>query len=110
MCPVTPTAAIKIDETGGLGGQGDRKITVNGKETPYLVQNRWCGICIIADLPVTVVPIGTIPSSGLPCGVAIVAREWQDLQSIEVGRMLERVNPACGTKIPPGFAIAFPKL
>lgn len=104
LCPVAPCAALKIDESGGLAGMASRKITVNGKERDYMQCIRWAGLPIIADLPVTVVPIGVLPSSGLPVGVQIVAREWHDRTAIEVGRILERVHSECGTRIPPGYA------
>ena len=64
---------------------------------------KWAGLTIVADLPVTVVPIGVLPSSGLPVGLQIVAPEWHDLQAIEVGKMIELVHPGAGTRTPPGY-------
>jgi len=75
LCPVTTGAALKIDESGGVPGMATRKIVVNGQERGYMENLKWAGLIIIADLPVTVVPIGILPSSGLPVGVQIVARE-----------------------------------
>jgi Asp-tRNA(Asn)/Glu-tRNA(Gln) amidotransferase A subunit family amidase len=42
-------------------------------------------------------------SSGLPVGVQIVAPCWHDRQAIEVGKMIERVHPGAGTRVPPGY-------
>ena len=53
LCPVTQTAAIPIDETGGIAGINSRTITVNGKDSPYFINFRWAGLIIIADLPVS---------------------------------------------------------
>jgi amidase len=104
LCPVTPTAAIKIDESGGLPGMATRTMVINGQERNYMDNIRWAGLTIIADLPATVVPIGVLESSGLPVGVQIVAPAWQDKTAIEVGRMLEKVHQ--GPLTPPGYAAA----
>lgn len=63
----------------------------------------WPGIVIVADLPATVLPVGFTPG-GLPCGVQIVAPNFHDLTSIEVGKMLERFNPASKYVPPPGLS------
>eukprot|EP00928_Gymnodinium_smaydae_P016069 TRINITY_DN15993_c0_g3_i1.p1 TRINITY_DN15993_c0_g3~~TRINITY_DN15993_c0_g3_i1.p1 ORF type:complete len:470 (+),score=50.17 TRINITY_DN15993_c0_g3_i1:52-1461(+) len=103
LCPVTPGAAIKIDESGGLAGISKRKMQVNGVDRTYMDLFKWAGLTILADLPVTVLPIG-ISASGLPVGVQVVAREYHDLQSIEVGKMLERVHSGAKVVTPPRFS------
>jgi len=103
LCPVTTGSAFPIDESGGNPGMASRTVVVNGKERPYLDNLRWAGLTIIADLPVTVVPIGVLPSCGLPVGVQIVGREWHDRTTLEVGRMLERANASCRVQPPPAY-------
>ena len=56
---------------------------------------------IFVDLPVTVVPVGRT-SRNLPVGVQIVGPAWQDLTTIEVGKMMERLGCAY---IPPPMAV-----
>mmetsp|Transcript_82605 Transcript_82605/g.176964 ORF Transcript_82605/g.176964 Transcript_82605/m.176964 type:complete len:101 (-) Transcript_82605:51-353(-) len=69
----------------------DRTIRINGAERDYISLISWAGLIIFADLPSTVVPIGR-DSSGMPCGMQLVSNHWQDLQTIEVGKMLERLG------------------
>ena len=54
------------------------------------------------DLPVTVVPTGRTEKN-LPVGVQIVGPAWQDLTTIEVGKMMERLGCAY---VPPPMAVA----
>ena len=73
------------------------------KSKPSPLSLIWAGLTIIADLPVTVVPIGVLRSSGLPVGVQVVAPCWQDRQAIEIGKLIERVHPGAGTRVPPAY-------
>jgi len=62
---------------------------------------KWAGLIIFVDLPSTVVPVGR-DKDGLPVGVQIVGPAWQDLTTIEVGKMMER----CGSAyVPPPMAL-----
>jgi len=70
---------------------------------PDLDMGFWNILPSVADLPATVVPVGFTATHGLPCGVQIVAGNFQDLTSIEVGRMLEQCNPLTRYVPPPGF-------
>ena len=45
------TAAIPIDESGGLAGIHTRKIILNGKQQPYTNNFRWAGLIIIVRPP-----------------------------------------------------------
>ena len=69
----------------------------------YMDWIKWAGLTIIADLPVTVVPIGVLPETGLPVGLQVVAPCWHDRQAIEVGRMIERIHLGAGARVPPGY-------
>ena len=82
-----------------------RVIQVNGEDRSYMEMFKWVGLTIIADLPVTVVPVGVL-SSGLPVGVQIVAPEWQDNLALEVASMLEALHPGSRVLAPPGYESA----
>lgn len=69
----------------------------------------WPALPILADLPVTVVPVGRT-KDGLPCGVQIVGSFFQDLTTIEVGKMLEQLHPPSRYEVPPGFGAPLSKL
>jgi len=105
LCPVMPTSAFPHDPSGDERPNSDlrhmREFYVNGVKTPYFDQAAWAGMIIFADLPSTVVPLG-VDRDGLPFGVQIVAREFEDLQTIEVEKMLERLG--FRYMPPPGFA------
>ena len=119
LCPIMPMAAFPHDHGG------ERTLTINGEEPPYFpAVVQWAGLAIFSDLPSTVVPVGS--AGGLPWGVQIVAApgkvricprhtsatlctlaltrcaNFSDLQTIEVGKMLERMGFGC--KPPPGYA------
>ena len=61
---------------------------------------KWAGLASLAGLPATSIPIGKV--NGLPVGIQIVSSPYNDLQCIEVGKMLERIG-GFGYKSPPGF-------
>merc|ERR1711904_135800 len=88
LCPVANTTAIKHDHSGDENFMMSRVITVNGKEVPYVSYIQWAGLIILADLPVTTVPVG-MSSRGLPIGVQVVAPAFQDRTSLYVGELLE---------------------
>lgn len=105
FCPVSPTPAFVHDhsERGGAGGdvpcvdgRTDRRVASEegGVDMPYTHQNRWAGLTIFPDLPVTVLPVGRVRRGGeqLPVGMQIVGSFGHDLQTIEVGRILESVG------------------
>jgi aspartyl-tRNA(Asn)/glutamyl-tRNA(Gln) amidotransferase subunit A len=51
---------------------------------------------ILAPCPVLAVPSGIAPSNGVPTGVQIVARTYDDVTAFRVGAALERVRPWTG--------------
>lgn len=88
LCPIMPCTAL-LHQHGPIE---QRTITVNGTSADYNTElAKWAGMIIFSDLPSTVVPVGK-DSKGLPFGMQIVAAPWQDLQCIEVGKMLERLG------------------
>lgn len=85
ICPVAPTTAFEHDHSP----RSERTLTIDGTSRDYWqALTRWAGLVILADLPSTVVPIGQ-DSKGMPCGIQIVGAHYQDLQTIEVGALLE---------------------
>jgi len=97
LCPVAMTTAFAHDHTedGTIAPCSDpfhsRFLTVNGQTRPYAQTNRWAGLTTFTDLPCTVVPVG-MTKEGLPCGIQIVGPMYQDLRTIEVGKMMERLG------------------
>lgn len=99
LTPVFPMPADPHNQTHRL------KRTYIGEGIPEF---GWKGLTFwpcwpsIADLPATVVPVGRT-AAGLPCGIQIVAAQFMDLTSIEVGKMLEQLHPPSNYQPPPGF-------
>jgi amidase len=62
---------------------------VNGRPRPVAEQMFWAGLAGIPYLPATVVPAAR-SREGLPIGVQIVARQYGDLTSIALARLLEQ--------------------
>eukprot|EP00750_Incisomonas_marina_P025700 INCI5630.2.p1 GENE.INCI5630.2~~INCI5630.2.p1 ORF type:complete len:295 (-),score=58.42 INCI5630.2:432-1316(-) len=56
----------------------------------YFDSLMWQSLPHLADLPVTVVPIGLCERTGLPIGVQIVAPFLHDMTAIQVGRLVEQ--------------------
>jgi len=98
MLPICPTIAFPHDTNTPIQ---DRKLNVNGTDMDYWSgSTKWAGLASLAGLPATSIPIGKV--NGLPVGIQIVSSPYNDLQCIEVGKMLERIG-GFGYKSPPGF-------
>jgi amidase len=95
LCPPAPVAAIPHDHGPDIHA---RRLSVNGRERPYLDFLLWASLATGADLPALSAPVG-LSRSGLPLGVQIVAAAGQDRTAIAVGAMLERAG--CGYRAPP---------
>ncbi|GGD90660.1 amidase [Tsuneonella deserti] len=76
LAPPLPFVAYAHDDTPIR----DRRITINGKDSPFANALAWAGLATFPDLPSTVVPVGE--SGGLPCGMQVMGREWSDLDCI----------------------------
>jgi amidase len=79
---------------------GERKLTINGQETPYFNQLAWIGLATFGNLPATAAPLGQT-RAGLPFAVQIVGPYLEDRTTIGFARLLEREFG--GFKAPPGF-------
>jgi amidase len=97
ICPQTSTPAFPHDHSP----MPQRTIRVNGTDQDYFRQLFWAGAITAPYLPSTVFPTG--PSTeGLPIGLQAVGAEYNDLQTIDFTRLLER--EIGGFQRPPGFA------
>jgi amidase len=85
ICPPAATVAFHHNPTPLL----ERTLSVNGRAQPVADQMFWAGLAGIPHLPATVAPAAR-SREGLPIGVQIVARQYGDLTSIRLARLLEQ--------------------
>jgi amidase len=97
LCPTAASAAFPHDHEGE---RHERLITVNGKRVPTTDQLFWAGYSCGFYLPSTVAPIG-LTSQGLPGGVQVVARQYDDMTALHFAELLER--DYAGFVPPPDF-------
>ncbi|MDC1457394.1 amidase [Burkholderiaceae bacterium] len=97
LCPTAASTAFVHDH---VGVRADRTIAINGKQEPVVDQLFWAGYPNMAFLPSTVAPAG-LTRDGLPCGLQIVAKRFNDLSSIHFARLMADV--VGGFQPPPGY-------
>ncbi len=87
LCPVALRPAFPHWKTG-------RPIPVDGRQVPYwIVGTGYTCIFNLTGHPVVVVPVGR-SSEGLPIGVQVVGRRWEDLRLLGIAeRIAEVVGP-----------------
>jgi aspartyl-tRNA(Asn)/glutamyl-tRNA(Gln) amidotransferase subunit A len=88
ICPTWAVTGIPAGDAfiGQLfedGGPNDRQFTCY-MTTPFNV---------FSACPVLAVPSGVAPSNGVPTGIQIVARTFDDVTAFRIGAALERVRP-----------------
>jgi Asp-tRNA(Asn)/Glu-tRNA(Gln) amidotransferase A subunit family amidase len=85
QCPVfiCPTAAIPAFR------HGEREWQVEGKTVKYLDAWSYCEWFNLLGFPAAVVPMGESPE-GLPIGVQIIGRPWQEEVVLDVAARLEK--------------------
>ena len=86
LCPVAAIPAFR---------HGERSWQVEGKTVKYLDAWSYCEWFNLLGTPAVVVPVGKSPE-GLPIGVQIVARPWQEELVLSVAAVLEEQCGACG--------------
>jgi Asp-tRNA(Asn)/Glu-tRNA(Gln) amidotransferase A subunit family amidase len=91
ICPTWAVTGIQAGDSliGQLfedGGPNDRQFTCY-MTTPFN---------LFSACPVLAVPSGIAPSNGVPTGVQIVARTYDDVTAFRIGAALERVRPWTG--------------
>ena len=67
----------------------ERRLTIDGKPTPYFDQLAWAGPATFGNLPSTALPIGRTPS-GLPIGAQVIGPYLEDLTTIGFAGLVER--------------------
>jgi amidase len=97
LCPAAATTAFPHDQ---VGERHERFITVNGKRVSTIDQRFWAGYSGGYYLPSTVAPLG-LAADGLPVGVQIITREFDDLKAIRFAELLEKEFG--GFIAPPGY-------
>ncbi|HET7232565.1 MAG TPA: amidase [Longimicrobium sp.] len=96
ICPVAAVPAITHRRTGAA-------VEVDGRRTSYsLALGAWACLTALLGCPVVVLPIGR-SADGLPIGVQIVGRRWDDAGVLAVARAIERLTG--GFQPPPGLAV-----
>lgn len=80
LCPVSSVPAFR---------HGERSWTVEGQQVAYLDVMRYTQWFNLLAAPAAVVPVGRSPE-GLPIGVQVVARPFEDELALGVARVLDR--------------------
>jgi Asp-tRNA(Asn)/Glu-tRNA(Gln) amidotransferase A subunit family amidase len=89
VCPVASVPAFK---------HGERSWNVDGQNVQYLDAWSYCEWFNLLGFPAAVVPVGSSPE-GLPIGVQIVGRPWEEELVLEVAATIE--NECGGFRAPP---------
>ncbi len=89
LCPVSSTPAFR---------HGERSWMVEGKRVNYLDNFLYCQVGNLLGLPAAVVPAGTSPE-GLPIGVQIIGRPFEEEQVLAVASRVEEATG--GWRAPP---------
>jgi Asp-tRNA(Asn)/Glu-tRNA(Gln) amidotransferase A subunit family amidase len=97
ICPTWATTGIPAGDSfiGQLfedGGPNDRQFTAY-MTTPFN---------LFSACPVLAVPSGVASSNGVPTGIQIVARTYDDVAAFRIGAALEQVRPWTGLAPMPG--------
>lgn len=84
ICPVAMTTAFTHRPTG-------KPIEIDGVKYPYMLANGVYTMTFnFTGNPVVVIPAG-LTQNGLPIGVQIVGRRWQDFQLLAIADKLSKV-------------------
>jgi len=89
LCPVASVPAFK---------HGERSWNVDGQSVQYLDAWSYCEWFNLLGFPAAVVPVGSSPE-GLPIGVQVVGRPWEEELVLEVAAVIE--NECGGFREPP---------
>ena len=84
LCPVAMTTAFTHCPKGTA-------IEIEGRKVPYFLANG--GYTMLFNLtghPVIVIPIGQT-SNGLPIGIQIVGKRWQEMELLAIAEQIDRV-------------------
>jgi len=90
LCPVASIPAF---------GHGERSWNIDGKTVQYLDAWSYCEWFNLLGMPGSAVPVGR-SESGLPIGVQIAAKPWEDEIGLSVAEILERECGGSGSTTP----------
>ncbi len=91
LCPVAPMPAFR---------HGERRWTIEGRTVHYLDAWRYCAWFNLLQNPGVSVPVATSPG-GLPIGVQVVARPWDEAGALAVAAAIEQARGAWTPPPPP---------
>jgi amidase len=95
ICPVAAVPAITHRRTGA-------PVEVDGRAVSYsMALGAWASLVAVLGVPAAVLPAGR-SAEGLPIGVQIVGRRWDDAGVLAVARVVERLTG--GFRAPPWLA------
>ena len=81
LCPVAPMPAFR---------HGERTWTIEGRQIHYLDAWRYAAWFNLLQNPAVAVPVTTTAAEGLPVGVQVVARPWEEMTALSVARVIEQ--------------------
>jgi amidase len=90
LCPVAAIPAFH---------HGERNWKIDGQTVKYLDAWSYCEWFNLLGMPAAAVPVGSSPE-GLPIGVQVVAKPWQEEQVLAVSEVIEK---ECGAKRNPSL-------
>ncbi|PSB59106.1 amidase [Chamaesiphon polymorphus] len=96
LCPVAMTPAFTHRDRGAAVRVDDRHVPYSMASGAYLVTFNLTGH------PVVVIPIGQT-ESGLPIGMQIVGKRWQDLNLLAIARELDSALPTLRDRVVGNF-------
>ena len=76
-------------------------LSVDGRQGDYFGQGAWLAMANMAGLPALAVPAGC-DADGLPTGVQLIARRWNEAGLLAAARALEGAGVLPGFRAPPG--------
>ena len=82
IAPPAATQAFPHDHAP----QADRRLSIDGIDSPYDAHLAWAGLATYPGLPATCVPVGTF--DGLPAGVQVICDTHRDHQSIAIAILI----------------------
>lgn len=99
LCPVAATPAF-THRRPAVSAPG-KPIEVDGKKMPYWMATVYhTSIFNLTGHPVVVIPLG-LSAEGLPIGVQVIGKLWQDMEILDIAAKLSAVlGPS---PVPPGY-------
>ena len=92
LCPVGASAAYPHLEAGNPIAQLRASVELDGQKMPYLLATGvFTGLFNLTGNPVVVLPLGHT-KEGLPIGIQVVGRRWEDMHLLAVAEQLTNVT------------------